>query len=406
MTTIADNPRTLQRFCPQGVEDVTQAIAEAHAAGRKLEIVGGGTKRSLGDPVTADALLDMSGVAGIDFYEPEELVIKVRAGTPIAEIRQALAEKKQHLAFEPPDYAAFFGNPHAIDTIGGIVACNLAGPRRIQAGAPRDAVLGVEAVNGRGEFFKGGGRTVKNVTGYDMPKLLTGSFGILAVLTSVTLKVLPIQPQEITLLASGLADGKAIDLLTQVLGMPFDVAAAAHQGGVRAGPSLTALRLEGFQGDVAARRAELESLIHRVSDVRAIADEESRTFWRSLRDLSAFAPDPGTCVWRVMLPATQAARVAHAVGGEAIYDWGGAEVFIRTAVDKIEAQARMLRAMADEAGGNACLFRASPEVRKRVSAFQPKPEALHDLGMRIRRMFDPKGILNPGKLGVASNGAL
>ena len=165
--------QTPLRYCPKDTDELVQTIFDAKAVGRRLEIVGGGTKRSLGDPVTADAVLDMSGLAGIDFYEPEELVIKVQAGTTVAEVREALAEKKQHLAFEPPDYATFFGDPGAIDTIGGIVACNLAGPRRILAGAPRDAVLGVEGVNGRGETFKGGGRTVKNVTGYDIPKLMS-----------------------------------------------------------------------------------------------------------------------------------------------------------------------------------------------------------------------------------------
>jgi glycolate oxidase FAD binding subunit len=240
--------RTPLRFSPRDTNELAQIISEANGIGRRLEIVGGGTKRSLGDPVTADAELDMSGLAGIDFYEPEELVIKVQAGTSVAEIREALAEKKQHLAFEPPDYATFFGDPRAIDTIGGIVACNLAGPRRILAGAPRDAVLGVEGVNGRGETFKGGGRTVKNVTGYDIPKLMTGSFGILAALTSVTLKVLPAPPREITLLLTELNDAKATDLLADVLTMPADISAAAHLGGGRSDAPVTALRLERFPG--------------------------------------------------------------------------------------------------------------------------------------------------------------
>jgi glycolate oxidase FAD binding subunit len=394
------------RFCPQGIDELVQIISEAHAASRRLEIVGGGTKRSLGDPVAADAVLDMSELAGIDFYEPEELVIKVQAGTSVAEIREALAAKKQHLAFEPPDYATFFGDPNATDTIGGIVACNLAGPRRIQVGAPRDAVLGVEGVNGRGEVFKGGGRTVKNVTGYDIPKLMTGSFGVLAALTSVTLKVLPAPPREITLLLTGLNDAKATELLADALGMPADISAAAHLGGGRGSDMpVTALRLEGFQESVTAREAELESRLHKVSDVRAIGDEESRDFWRKLRDLSSFAADPDACVWRLMLPGTQAARVVNAIGGEAVYDWGGSEVFIRMEAGKAEEHAQALRTMVGEAGGNACLFRAPTELRQRVGAFQPRPKALQDLGERVRQMFDPNGILNPGKLGAASNGA-
>jgi glycolate oxidase FAD binding subunit len=396
---------TPPRFRPRDTNDLAQTISEANATGRRLEIVGGGTKRSLGDPVAADAVLDMSGLAGIDFYEPEELVIKVQAGTSAAEVREALAEKQQHLAFEPPAYATFFGDPNATDTIGGIIACNLAGPRRILAGAPRDAVLGVEGVNGRGETFKGGGRTVKNVTGYDIPKLMTGSFGMLAALTSVTLKVLPAPPREITLLLTGLDDAKATGLLADVLGMPADISAAAHLGGSRSDAPLTALRLEGFQDSVAAREADLECRLHKVSDVRTVADEESRDFWRKLRDLSSFATDPDACVWRLMLPGTESARVVNAVGGEAIYDWGGSEVFIRMGVAKIEEHAQVLRALVGGAGGNACLFRAPAELRRRIGTFQPRPKALRELSERVRKMFDPNGILNPGKLGAASNGA-
>jgi glycolate oxidase FAD binding subunit len=404
MTSIQTSQRP-PRLRPESIDALVQVISEAHAVSRRLEIIGGGTKRTLGDPVAADAVLDMSGLAGIDFYEPEELVIKVQAGTSVAELREALAEKKQLLAFEPPDYAAFFGDPSATDTIGGIVACNLAGPRRIQAGAPRDAVLGVEGVNGRGETFKGGGRTVKNVTGYDIPKLMTGSFGVLAALTSVTLKVLPAPPREVTLLLTGLNDAKATELLADALGMPVDISAAAHLGGSRSDAPVTALRLEGFQDSVAARESELESRLHKVSDVRAIADEESRDFWRKLRDLSPFAADPDACVWRLMLPGTQAARVVNAMGGEAIYDWGGSKVFIRMEADEAEEHAQALRTMVGEAGGNACLFRAPAELRRRIGAFQPRPKALQALGERVRQMFDPNGILNPGKLGAASNGA-
>jgi glycolate oxidase FAD binding subunit len=394
--------QTPLRYCPKDADELVQTIFDAKAVGRRLEIVGGGTKRSLGDPVTADAVLDMSGLAGIDFYEPEELVIKVQAGTTVAEVREALAEKKQHLAFEPPDYAALFGDLRAVDTIGGIVACNLAGPRRILAGAPRDAVLGVEGVNGRGETFKGGGRTVKNVTGYDIPKLMTGSFGVLAALTSVTLKVLPAPPREITLLLTGLNDAKATELLMEVLSMPADISAAAHLGGGRSDAPVTALRLEGFQDPVGARASELESRLHKLSDVRRIEAEESGDFWRKLRDLSSFAADLNACVWRLMLPGTQAARVVNAMGGEAVYDWGGSEVFIRMEAGKAEEQAQALRAMMGEAGGgNACLFRAPAELRRRVGAFQPRPKALQELGERVRETFDPNGILNPGKLGAA-----
>jgi glycolate oxidase FAD binding subunit len=391
-------------FQPTNADALVEMISEAHAAETRLELIGGGTKRTLGDPVAADAILDLSGLTGIDFYEPEELVIKVRTGTSLAEIREVLAAKKQHLAFEPPDYAAFFGNPFATDTVGGIVACNLAGPRRIFAGAPRDAILGVEGVNGRGEAFKGGGRTVKNVTGFDIPKLMTGSFGVLAALSSVTLKVLPAPPYEVTLLVSGLDDGTACELLADLLGTPVDLSAAAHFGGTRETVTLTALRLEGLREPVAARQTELESRLRRMADVRTIAEDGSRDFWCRSRDLNSFAGYPHDCVWRLMLPGTQAARVVKAVGGEAIYDWGGSMVFIRTETGKAEEHAAVLRAMVAEAGGNACLFRAPAALRRQIGTFQPRAKALSELGERVRQMFDPKGILNPGKLCGASGG--
>jgi glycolate oxidase FAD binding subunit len=401
---ILQTMRTPIRFHPESVDALVETISQAHAHGTRLELVGGGTKRTFGDPVAADAMLDLSGLSGIDFYEPEELVIKVRAGTSLAEIAGVLAVKKQHLAFEPPDYAAFFGNPLTTGTIGGIVACNLAGPRRIQAGAPRDAILGVEGVNGRGEAFKGGGRTVKNVTGYDIPKLMTGSFGVLAALTSVTLKVLPAPPYEVTLVLPGLDDANATELLADLLGTPADLSAAAHLGGTREAAPLTALRLEGFREPVAAREAELKSRLRGKSDIRTIADDESRDFWRRLRDLTSFSGYPDECIWRLMLPGTRAARVVNAVGGEAIYDWGGSMVFIRTRAGNAEEHAWTLRTMVGEAGGNACLLRAPPALRQQVGTFQPRAKALSELEERVRRMFDPKGILNPGKLGGASGG--
>jgi glycolate oxidase FAD binding subunit len=189
-----------------------------------------------------------------------------------------------------------------------------------------------------------------------------------------------------------------------VLGTPADLSAAAHLGGRREDVPVTGLRLDGFRESVAAREAELESRLRKVSDVRTIADEESRDFWRGLRDLSSFAADPDACVWRLMLPNTEAARVVNTVGGEAIYDWGGSEVFIRTETGRAKEHARVLRAMVGEAGGNACLFRAPAALRRQVGTFQPRTRALADLGERVRRMFDPNGILNPDKLGAAGGG--
>ncbi|RQS12118.1 FAD-binding protein [Burkholderia sp. Bp8998] len=393
-----DNRLILDRICPRDAEDLVDIVADADSHGRSFEIVGGGTKRGFGEPISADALLDLSSVSGIDFYEPEELVIKVRAGTPIEVVHEALAAHRQQLAFEPPDYGALFGEQAGRSTIGGIVASNLSGPRRVSSGGVRDAVLGVEGVNGRGEAFKAGGRTVKNVTGYDLPRLMAGSFGTLAVLTTVTLKLQPAWSDEITLLIDGIDDETAIELLTDALQLPFDVSAAAHIGGARREAQTTALRLEGFGVSLAARAKELMKRLGRSFTVQSIGTDASRGFWRALRNLQVFADDPNACIWRLMLPGTQAAGIVESMGGDAIYDWGGSLVFLRTDGADVAVQAEPLRRAVDAVGGRACLLRAPATLRRTVGAFHRRPAALRALGERVRGIFDPNRVLNPGRL--------
>jgi glycolate oxidase FAD binding subunit len=392
------------RLTPNHAGDVAEIVREANTSRQRCEIVGGGTKRSLGSPVDADLQLDLSAIAGVELYEPEELVLKVRAGTPVSHIREVLAKKNQQLAFEPPQYAALFGNFTSEDTIGGIVACNLSGPRRILSGSVRDAVLGIEAVNGRGETFKGGGRTVKNVTGYDIPRLLTGSYGVLAVITSITFKIHPAPAREVTLVLTGLSDTVAIQVLSGTLKMPFDVSAAVHLSG-RLSDSVTAVRLEGFSQSVAARERELGKYLEKMGPVTSMAGDESTAFWRRQRDLSDFARDPESCVWRLLLPATKAARVVAATRGEVLYDWGGSQIFIKTSAEGARSQATSLRTLAGEAGGSACLFKAPAALRVDLGTFQPRPKAYQELAERVRTSFDPNRVLNPGKLAVVSRGA-
>jgi glycolate oxidase FAD binding subunit len=392
------------RLTPNHIDDVAEIVREANAACQRCEIVGGGTKRSLGNPVEADLQLDLSAIAGIEMYEPEELVLKVRAGTPVSHIRQLLAKRNQQLAFEPPQYAALFGNCTAEDTIGGIVACNLSGPRRILSGSVRDAVLGIEAINGRGEAFKGGGRTVKNVTGYDIPRILTGSFGVLAAITSITLKVHPAPAQEVTLVLTGLSDAKAIQVLSGALTMPLDISAAVHLSG-RLSAAVTAVRLEGFAESVAARAGELRKYLQKMGAVTTMAGDGSGAFWRRQRDLSDFASDPAACVWRLLLPVNKAAQVVAAIRGEVLYDWGGSQIFIKTSVEGTQSQAAVLRTLAGEVGGSACLFKAPAALRLDLGTFQPRSRAHQELAERIRTSFDPNSVLNPGKLAVVGRGA-
>jgi glycolate oxidase FAD binding subunit len=392
------------RLTPNHIDDVAEIVREANTACQRCEIVGGGTKRSLGNSVDADLQIDLSALAGVEMYEPEELVLKVRAGTPVSYIRHVLATRNQQLAFEPPQYAALFGDCPAEDTIGGIVACNLSGPRRILSGSVRDAVLGIEAVNGRGETFKGGGRTVKNVTGYDIPRILTGSFGVLAAITSITLKVHPAPAQEVTLVLTGLSDTEAIQVLSGALRMPLDISAAVHLSG-RLSAAVTAVRLEGFAESVAARAGELRKYLQKMGAVTSMAGDGSSAFWRRQRDLSDFAADPAACVWRLLLPVNKAAQVVAAIRGEVLYDWGGSQIFIKTTVEGTQSQATSLRTLAGEVGGSACLFKAPAALRLDLGTFQPRPRAYQELAERIRASFDPNSVLNPGKLAVVSRGA-
>ncbi len=218
---------------PGTPEEVLDAVAEALAEGTPLEILGAGTKRNYGRPAEAKRTLGLSRLAGITLYEPNELVMTARPGTPLAEIEANLDRNGQQLAFEPADYGpllagAVAGKETGGATIGGIFACDLSGPRRIAAGAARDHILGIKAVSGRAEAFKSGGRVVKNVTGYDMSKLLTGSFGTLAVMTEVTFKVLPAPDDSRTVVIPGLDDRAALGAMIKALGGPWEVTGAAH----------------------------------------------------------------------------------------------------------------------------------------------------------------------------------
>ena len=251
---------------PRDDKDVEEAVRWALAENKSLEIFGHGSKRAIGRPAQTDLTLDLSALSGVTLYEPEELVLTAKAGTPIAEIEALVASKNQQLAFEPMDYGPLLGGPAGRGTIGGVLAANVSGPRRIKAGAARDHFLGLTAVSGRGETFKSGGRVVKNVTGYDLCKLMAGSWGTLAVSTEVTIKTLPRPETEATVLVLGLDDAAAIRVLAAAMGSSCDVSGAAHLPAVAAarisiaeaaggGRALTVLRLEGVLPSIAHRRA-------------------------------------------------------------------------------------------------------------------------------------------------------
>ena len=396
--------------------DVEEAVRAAIASEQPLEIVGHGTKRMVGQPMATNALLDLSALNAVTSYEPNELIITVEAGAPLSDVKSLIDSKNQRFAFEPMDTAPLLGTPEA-GTIGGMIAAGLAGPRRIQAGAARDHLLGAHAVSGFGDSFKAGGRVVKNVTGYDLCKLLAGSWGTLAVMTEVTLKVMPRPESERTLVLRGLDDATANQAMTASLGSPFDVSGTAHVpksalrdatgalGGLGSPrEALTLVRLEGITASATHRAASLARLLQRFGTAETIEDERSAAVWHCVRDVEPFAakgPLGAWPVWRIVCPPAAGAalgeRLARETGGDVLYDWGGGLIWAAMP-PKPEAQAALVRQRATAAGGHATLLRASEEMRRQVDVFHPASQGVRALSERVRKSFDPKGILNRGRM--------
>jgi glycolate dehydrogenase FAD-binding subunit len=406
---------------PRSAKDVEDAVQWALARGAALELVGRGTKRAIGRPAQSDLTLDLSGLAGVILYEPEELVLSARAGTPLEEIETLLAAQGQHLAFEPIDYGQLLagaptGATNASGTIGGVLAANLCGPRRISAGAARDHFLGFEAVSGRGESFKSGGRVVKNVTGYDVSKLMAGSWGTLAALTTVTIKVLPRPQSQSTVVVSGLDDAIAVRAMAAAMATPCDVSGAAHLPamvapriglGTAVGGSCTVLRLEGVAPSVEHRRATLIAAMKafvKASGAVDLCDEDaSRDLWRAIRDVTPFAgPDVSARpLWRIVTAPSRGAElvamIAAMADAEVIYDWAGGLVWVMLASSD-DAGAALVRRAVGACGGQAMLIRAPAATRAAVDVFSPQEPGLASLTRRVKQGFDPNGVLNPGRM--------
>jgi glycolate oxidase FAD binding subunit len=373
---------------PGSEQELSRMIAEAEGP---LELIGTGTKRGLGRPVQAAATLDLSGFSGVIAYEPEELILEVGAATPLAEVEALIGAKGQQLAFEPPDWSALLGSAHS-GTIGGLVACNLSGPRRIKAGAVRDHILGLRGVTGAGDVFKAGARVVKNVTGYDLPKLLTGSYGTLAALTSVILKVLPAPETEETVVLTGLDDDQAVAAMSLAMQSPCEVAAAAHVPG-----EAVYLRLEGIAPSVAYRRDALAMMLK--TPVEVLAAKSSAQRWRAIRDGAIFADRPTHPLWRLSVTPSEAPRIIRILRDRLdiryLFDWAGGLVWIEVPPEQ-DASASLVRGAM--ASGHATLIRAPDSVRAAVDVFQPQAAALAALSGRVKESFDPRHILNPGRM--------
>jgi len=387
--------------------DAVDAIRAAKAEGDCCAIVGGGSKSGLGRYAPQTRTLSTAALTGVTLYEPDELVLSARAGASLNEIEALLDQHGQQLAFEPMDYGLLFGAEAGGATIGGAIAVNASGPRRIKAGAARDHLLGFRCVTGRGELVKSGGRVMKNVTGYDLSKLVCGSYGTLALLTELTLKVLPKPETECSLLAIGADEAESLALLRRATATPCEPSSLAMLPAGAAPLALNAdaaaIRLEGPAISVTARRDDLVGRLARDGVRFETLDEyDSKTLWRGLRDAAPVAAEVGQ-IWRISVAPSEGFAVVERIrraGAPMLahfYDWAGGLIWLCLETSP-DAHAAVVRSALDASGGHATLIRASAETRATVDVFHPQPAALTALTRRVKNSFDPAHILERGRM--------
>lgn len=401
----------MELLSPASLEEAADCVRSALAEQAPLEIVGTASKRGWGRPVDgARRQLTTAAMSGILSYHPEELVLTARAGTRMAELRAALAEKRQHLAFEPPDFGVLYMDDDASEaggTLGGVVSTNLSGPRRLTAGAARDHFLGFTGLNGRGEIFKGGGPVVKNVTGYDLPKLMAGAFGTLAFLDEITVKVLP-RPEKVrTVLLYGLDAVEANAAMTRALGGAYDITGAAFLPEEKATRAKT--QFVGGRGGVTALRVEGTGPVveHHCANLRRdfggeteeLHSANSARLWTEIRDVAGFF-EADMALWRISVPPSEGARVAAGFaidlpGSSFLLDWGGGLIWLSFPAES-GVQAEKVRVAFRHCGGHATLIRAPEAERRKAQVFELQgPLALT---RDVKRAFDPDGVFNPGRM--------
>lgn len=381
---------------------LAEQVRKAYASNTPLEIIGGGTKRNFGGPVRAENQLSVSGLSGISLYEPAALTIVVKAGTPLKEINDTLAKEGQLLPFEPANYATLLqskGEP----TIGGTIACGISGPRRIQAGAARDSLIGVRFINGEGEVVKNGGRVMKNVTGYDLVKLMCGSHGTLGVLTELSFKVLPKPETTAVLLMNGLSDDVAIAALSAALTSPYDVTGAAHTPHGLDGESVTMIRIQGFKASVKYRTEKLRELLAQFGPADIETSARTKAGWKWVRDVEGFAGEDGA-VWRISCKPTDGPKIVSDLQSlnisNVLYDWGGGLIWLLLP-ETNDCSATDIRRTVSNYGGHATLVRASTAMRQHIPVFHPQSAVLERFSRDLRQQFDPAGILNQGRMGAS-----
>ena len=396
---------------PNDEEELAAEIAGACSAQTPVEVIGAGSKRAVGRPLQTGVSVTTENLNGITLYEPTELVLSARAGTPLTEIEETLAENDQQLAFEPVDLGPMLGQDAGLGTIGAVFAANLSGSRRIQVGAARDHLLGIRAVSGRGEVFKSGGRVMKNVTGYDLCRGIAGSWGTLAVMSEVTMKVLPRAQATRTLLFIGLTDEVAVEAMCAAIGTPFEVSGTVHLHGefaaqlvdpdiLRRPKPVTALRLENFTTALDYRCARLAESLAAFGTPVELDDAASRDFWSNMRRLE-FLRGSSDPVWRISTAPSNGAKLVAALARRleccVAYDWSGGLIWLRAAPSADAGAAEVGRVVA-EIGGYATLMRADASLRGSVNVFQQLSPGVMALTRKLKESFDPAGILNPGRM--------
>lgn len=394
---------------PNSEADAAYVIRTAAAENRTLALFGNNTRSGFGNAVETTDTVSSRGLTGIVDYEPAEMVMTVKAGTPVAEVEAALAANRQMMSFEPMDHRGILGTTGE-PTIGGVFAANVSGSRRFVSGAARDSLLGIRFVNGRGEVIRAGGRVMKNVTGLDLVKLLAGSQGTLGFLTEVTFRVLPVPPVVETIMISGLwDDALAAKAMAAAMAMPVEVSGAAHlpasvigrflRGSLPDGEA-TVLRLEGLAASVSVRAEKLKAVMEAFGPVSRLGMEGSQALWREIRDVQPYADGTERPLWRVSVAPSVGHQLVAALrleaGVDVFYDWQGGLIWMRMEADpEAELLRRYIRALG---GGHATLVRASDAARAGTATFEPLPDAVAALSARVKQKLDPAGIFSPGKM--------
>jgi len=372
---------------PRNEAEIADAVAGAMERGTAFEIISRGGKRNFGRPVAAGTILDVGALSGILKYEPEELVVSARAATPLAEIEAALAERRQMLGFAPADWSALFGGYAGGATLAGTVATNACGARRVKAGAVRDHVIGCRFVNGSGEAIKAGGNVIKNVTGFDIPKLMCGAFGTLGVLTELTFRVVPKPARSATLALRNCAAEPGLRALRQAAGLPVEPTGLSYL------PARALIRVEGGTEALIEKLAILRR-IFAAFDVATVEDDTA--LFREIGEGGVFV-GRATDIWRLCVASSAAYAALQASKAQFWYaDWAGGLLWLGLPAD--EETARRLRGVAAQLGGHATLMRGSAEARARLAVFEPEARARSTLTAAVKAAFDPRRLFNPGRM--------